>query len=71
MKSIVLQVEGMSCSHCEQSVTKAVSALDGIASVVVSLREKTVTVQYDEEKASPAAMARAIDDQGYDVVSPI
>lgn len=70
MKTIVLQVEGMSCSHCEQAVTKAVSALAGVSSVSVSLAGKTVTVDYDETAVNPAAMAAAIDDQGYDVIAP-
>ncbi len=63
----VLNVEGMSCSHCENAVKKAVGALNGVASVGVDLKGKKVTVEYDSEKVTVNAIKDAIEDQGYDV----
>ena len=63
----VLNVEGMSCSHCENRVKKAVSALDGVKNVAVDLAGKTVTVEFDPGKVTVAAIGEAIEDQGYDV----
>lgn len=68
MVQVVLRVEGMSCEHCEKAVKGAVSALDGVSHVEVSLPDKRVTVDYDEAKADEAQMKEAIEDQGYDVV---
>jgi copper chaperone len=68
MKHVVLNVEGMSCSHCVKAVTDAVTALDGVAGVNVSLEEKTAAVDYDAEKVSLESIREAIEDQGYDVV---
>lgn len=68
MEKLVLKVEGMSCSHCENAVKKAVSALDGVTSVEVSLGDKTVTIAHDAAKATLEAIKAAIEDQGYDVV---
>lgn len=62
-----LIVEGMSCSHCENSVKKAVGALNGVDSVAVDLKSKKVTVEYDVERVSLDTIKDTIEDQGYDV----
>ncbi|MDF9410008.1 cation transporter [Pelotomaculum isophthalicicum JI] len=50
-----LNVEGMSCSHCEHSVKKSVGALAGVDSVAVDLVGKKVTVEYDAERVDLVA----------------
>jgi len=60
-------VEGMSCSHCENSIKKAVGALAGVEKVAVDLATKKVTVEFDPEKVTGKAIFDAIEDQGYDV----
>ncbi len=68
MEKIVLNVEGMSCSHCENAVKKSVGQLIGIGSVAVDLKGKTVTVEYDSDSVAIDIIKTAIEDQGYDVV---
>lgn len=68
MEKIILNVEGMSCSHCENAVKNAVGALNGVASVNVDLVEKTVIIEYDIGKASLNSFKHAIEEEGYDVV---
>ncbi len=63
-----LNVEGMSCSHCENSVKKAVGALSGVDKVSVDLANKKVTVEFDPEKVTGKTIMDTIEDQGYDVV---
>ncbi|OEF99222.1 hypothetical protein BHF71_09530 [Vulcanibacillus modesticaldus] len=65
----VIRVEGMTCGHCKMSVEGALKKLDGVASAVVSLEDKNVTVVFDENKVSFEQMKEAIEDQGYDVVA--
>lgn len=65
---LVLNVDGMSCSHCEHAVKTAVGALDGVENVAVDLKGKKVTTQYDPSKVNPDQIRSAIEDQGYDVV---
>lgn len=65
---LVLNVEGMSCSHCEHAVKTAVGALDGVENVAVDLKGKKVTVTCDPGKVTPEQIKTAIEDQGYDVV---
>ena len=63
-----LNVNGMSCSHCENSVKKAVGALNGVGSVSVDLKGKKVLVEYENEKVTLKLIREAIEDQGYDVI---
>lgn len=67
MEKTVLNVEGMSCSHCENAVKKAVEALVGVSAVAVDLANKTATVNYEAAKVSLDEIRTAIEDQGYDV----
>lgn len=68
MKKTILKVEGMSCSHCENAVKKAVGALDGVSAVTVDMKGKTVTVEYEDSKVSPDRIKSEIEDLGYTVV---
>jgi copper chaperone len=62
-----LNVDGMSCSHCENSIKKSVGALNGVSNVTVDLKAKKVSVEYDPEKISIQIVKDTIEDQGYDV----
>jgi len=66
-ETTILNVEGMSCSHCENSVKKSVGALNGVTSVTVDLKGKKVTVEHDPEKVSTSTIKEIIEDQGFDV----
>jgi len=66
--SEILNVNGMSCSHCENTVKTAVKALNGISSVSVSLEDKKVTVEYDPNQVTIEHIKETIENQGYDVV---
>ena len=62
-----VKIKGMSCQHCVMAVTKALSAVEGIAKVEVDL--KTGTASYEETKpVDAAAVAAAVKKAGYDVV---
>ena len=63
----VLKIEGMSCAHCVQHVKEALEAVTGVKSAVVSLNDKTATVEHGEE-ADLAALKAAVADAGFGVV---
>ncbi|MGI6576619.1 MAG: copper chaperone CopZ [Eubacteriales bacterium] len=67
MKKVVLKVDGMSCSHCENAVKNAAESIEGVKSVSIDLAAKTVSIEYDSSTASLDAIRSAIEDQGYDV----
>ena len=68
MTSKTLKVEGMSCHHCTEAVTRAVRALAGVQNVEVSLSKKSAEVRYDETRVSEEDLAKAIEEEGYSVV---
>jgi copper chaperone len=68
MVTITLRVEGMTCDHCKQSVEVALQKVPGVQEARVDLEQKTATVRYDETKTNEAALKKAVEEQGYDVV---
>ena len=60
------QVQGMTCGHCVKAVTQAVQALDPQAEVQVDLPGGKVHVQSGQDRA---AIARAIEEEGYKVAA--
>lgn len=68
MQQAVINVEGMTCGGCVQSVTKAINRLDGVEQANVSLEGKIASVIYDDAKTNEDAIKQAVRDIGYDVV---
>ncbi|MET8976301.1 heavy-metal-associated domain-containing protein [Streptomyces sp. NPDC004539] len=66
----VYKVSGMSCGHCEGSVSGEISQLDGVSSVkaVASTGEVTVVsaAALDEE-----AVRAAVDEAGFELVGRV
>ena len=59
-----LQVQGMTCGHCERSVTRAVQQVDPAAQVRIDRAQNQVVVQ---SEAPREQLARAIAEEGYAV----
>lgn len=60
------EVEGMSCAHCVQAVTKAVQSVAPSAKVEIDLASGQVTINGGDRRD---AIAAAIKEAGYDVVA--
>ena len=56
-----MPVMGMMCAGCSANVERKLKAIDGIKTVAVSLPGRTVMVEYDEKKVTPADMKQVID----------
>lgn len=56
------KVEGMRCNHCKANVEKAVSSIQGVESVQVSLEDKTVLVKGN---FTPDEVKKAIEELGF------
>lgn len=65
MKKTV-KIEGMMCMHCVKAVEKALSAVDGVTAVNVSLEEKQAVV---EGNVSEEALKAAVAEAGYEVTA--
>ncbi|MCX5210455.1 cation transporter [Kitasatospora sp. NBC_00240] len=65
--TITYTVTGMSCGHCEKSVSSEVSALPGVTEVAADAKAGTVTVS----SAAPledSQVRAAVDEAGYELV---
>jgi len=62
MQHIELKVTGMTCSHCQTGVTKALKSVPGVTDVHVDLHTGTATVQGN---ADPRQLVEAITEEGY------
>ena len=68
MQTETLKVEGMSCSHCQAAVAKALRGVAGVSEATVDLERGQATVAFDPGKVDFAQMAAAVDDAGYTLV---
>lgn len=57
-----LHVEGMSCDHCVQAVTRALKAVPGVERALVVLDSGLAEV---EGEAGAAALVAAVEAEGY------
>ena len=67
MEKMTLNVKGMSCGHCINSIEGNVGKLSGVTTVKVNLDSRTVCVEFDPNEVSIDKIKETIDDQGYDV----
>jgi len=71
MKTATLNIYGMTCNGCVQSVKNALLRSAGVSTVEVSLQEKKAQVTFDEQTTNPAALAEAVSEAGYEASEPI
>ena len=64
MEQHTFTVQGMTCGHCERSVSRAVQQLDPQAEVQIDRAAQKVVVQSSQPRA---AVAEAIAAEGYAV----
>lgn len=67
MKKIV-KVEGMHCQHCQATVEKALSGLQGVSSAKVDLDKKTATVSLESDVSDDVLM-QTVNDAGFQAIS--
>ncbi len=65
---LTLEVNGMTCEHCEKAVKGALETLEGVHGVEVHLKSGKVDVSYDDAFVSKDLMKEAIEAQGYEAV---
>lgn len=69
MQEVTLNVQGMSCGHCVNSIEGNVGDLKGVESVKVHLDTGKVDVAFDSNIVSLNQITDVIEEQGYDVES--
>jgi len=65
--SVVLQVNGMTCTDCENAISKGVESLEGIKKVNASHIDSTTLVVYDSSCIGIDLISEKIAEIGYEV----
>lgn len=63
MKNITLKVSGMTCGHCVNSIETELKEKN--VSAKVDLKNKTVAVQFDENKIKEAEIKSLLGELGF------
>jgi copper chaperone len=66
MKPLTLHITGMSCGHCLNAVSSALSKLPGVT--IQSVRIGRAELEHDPDTTSPEAIVAAVADAGYSAV---
>ena len=64
-QTAVLDVQNMSCAVCPITVKKSLQKVPGVSDANVDFDKKTVTVKFDADKATTAALVKATTDAGF------
>lgn len=67
-QTITLNIEGMTCGGCVNSVTNALNQVTGVQSADVSLANNNATINFDDSQTDAQQLTEAIEDAGFDVV---
>lgn len=70
MTTETISVPEIHCDHCRTSIEGALQPLDGVERATVDIRQRTVTVAYDDAAIDRQALVDAIEEQGYEVPAP-
>uniref|UniRef100_A0A8C3RRH6 Copper-transporting ATPase 1 n=1 Tax=Chelydra serpentina TaxID=8475 RepID=A0A8C3RRH6_CHESE len=62
----VVNIEGMTCNSCVQSIEGVISRKPGVKSICVSLVNHNGTIKYDPLLTCPEDLRSAIEDMGFD-----
>ncbi|GAB4033147.1 MAG: heavy-metal-associated domain-containing protein [Elusimicrobiota bacterium] len=68
MKEITLKIKGLKCSGCENSLEKALLAVEGICSAAASHTNGEVKVIFEEKKISIDLIEKTIKKNGREVI---
>ena len=65
IKTVILEVQGMTCAACPITVKKALKKVPGVSVVKVDYKTRIAEVRYDPNKTSPDELAKAITAVGF------
>ena len=68
MKQELIKVEGMTCQHCVETITKALKSISGLNSIDVILDNKEVSVRFDENETNLQEINKKIVEVGFELI---
>ncbi|XP_076203530.1 copper-transporting ATPase 1 isoform X2 [Aptenodytes patagonicus] len=63
---VVINIEGMTCNSCVQSIEGVISQKAGVKAIHVSLANRNGTIEYDPLQTCPEDLRSSIEDMGFD-----
>lgn len=73
MKTVKLNIDGMTCSACSAAVERGVAKMDGVSSISVNLTTNIATINYADDQLRLSEIKGKINKMGYqagDLVTP-
>jgi len=67
-KTVTIKVEGMKCSKCSASVSKALKATDGVEEAQVNSEKGEAVIKYDDQKLTETKLREVINSTGFKAV---
>ncbi|WP_435345746.1 heavy metal translocating P-type ATPase [Haloarchaeobius sp. HRN-SO-5] len=64
-----INIQGMSCANCSQTITDAVKSVDGVSDANINFATDEGSVEYDPDETSLGQIFDAIEDAGYSPVT--
>ncbi len=68
LKKIQVNIEGMSCEGCENTIESALAKLDGVYEAEALHKEGIATITFDSTKVDTQIISQTIDNLGYEVI---
>jgi copper chaperone len=65
MKTTRLNISGMSCGHCRETVEKTLRNQKGVRNATVHLQNGAAEVEYDETAVAVEQLIAAVEEEGY------
>lgn len=66
MKTVRLNVSGMTCGHCRETVEKALTNQRGVRNATVHLESGAAEVEFEEGAVVPEQLVEAVRGSGYE-----
>ncbi|KFM65871.1 hypothetical protein X975_22176, partial [Stegodyphus mimosarum] len=70
MKIITLQIEGMTCNSCVNTIEQKIQGLEGVKKIKVSLGNKSAEIEYNSDVISETQLVEKIEEMGFEVDVP-
>ncbi|MEI6330140.1 MAG: heavy metal translocating P-type ATPase [Pseudanabaena sp. ELA645] len=70
MSKVTLNLRGMHCASCANSIQSATRSISGVASSNVNFATEEAVIEFDDKKTSASAIQKVIKDIGYEAILP-
>lgn len=71
MQTQTLKVPNMENEQAVNTINQALSGVEGVSGVSISLQDQKATVSFDESVVSKSRLKAAVEDLGFDVAKPV